>query len=143
MFIKRFFFPRTRIFTFSGFSSYWNSSILLIIFYIFFLFETRYLPRKKRNFNLILSEGCEIFQMLIRPLRLFLRKKKNIYIYISNGQQSWLQIKSRRINVSREKTKDGVSPSGQQSIDTLVVSLKVGRSLETLTAFSPAVDIFP
>lgn len=81
--------------------------------------------------------------MLIRPLRLFLRKKKNIYIYISNGQQSWLQIKSRRINVSREKTKDGVSASGQQSIDTLVVSLKVGRSLKTLTAFSPAVDIFP
>lgn len=69
------------------------------------------------------------------------KEKKNMYI--SNGQQSWLQIKSRRINVSREKTKDGVSPSGQQSIDTLVVSLKIGRSLETLTAFSPAVDIFP
>lgn len=99
---------------------------LPIIFYIFFIILSftlkRYLSRNRRS-KILTShfEGCKIFQILIRPLRLFLRKRKNTLAELAHESKSNLIILS--FQEKKRKMASRLAIRVQQSIDTLVSSV--------------------
>lgn len=86
-----------------------------------FHFETIFTEKQKKQILTSHFEGCKIFQILIRPLRLFLRKRKNTLAELAHESKSNLIILS--FQEKKRKMASRLAIRVQQSIDTLISSV--------------------